>query len=81
MPTLRADKPVVGTGMERNVARDSGVCVVANRGGVIDQVDAARIVVRVNDDEVQPGEAGVVFTTSPNTHALTKIPVLISVLW
>ena len=59
VPTLVADKPVVGTGMERNVASDSGVCVVANRGGIVDQVDAARIVVRVNDDEVQPGEAGV----------------------
>ncbi|OED41544.1 DNA-directed RNA polymerase subunit beta [Endozoicomonas sp. (ex Bugula neritina AB1)] len=59
VPTLVADKPVVGTGMERNVASDSGVCVVARRGGSVDQVDAARIVVRVNDDEVNPGEAGV----------------------
>ncbi|MBY4676875.1 DNA-directed RNA polymerase subunit beta [Marinobacterium arenosum] len=59
VPTLRADKPLVGTGMERNVARDSGVCVVANRGGVIESVDAARIVVRVNDDELVAGEAGV----------------------
>ena len=59
VPTLVADKPVVGTGMERNVASDSGVCVVARRGGLVDQVDAARIVIRVNDDEVQPGEAGV----------------------
>ena len=53
VPTLRADKPLVGTGMERNVARDSGVCVVARRGGVIDSVDATRIVVRVADDEVE----------------------------
>ena len=59
VPTLRAQKPLVGTGMERNVARDSGVCVVAKRGGVIDSVDAGRIVVRVNDDEVVAGEAGV----------------------
>ena len=59
VPTLRADKPLVGTGMERNVARDSGVCVVARRGGVIDTVDASRIVVRVSDDEVETGEAGV----------------------
>jgi DNA-directed RNA polymerase subunit beta len=51
VPTLRAEKPLVGTGMERVVARDSGVCVVARRGGVIESVDAARIVVRVNDDE------------------------------
>ncbi|MCF7203863.1 DNA-directed RNA polymerase subunit beta [Pseudomonas oligotrophica] len=59
VPTLRSDKPLVGTGMERNVARDSGVCVVARRGGVIDSVDASRIVVRVRDDEVETGEAGV----------------------
>ncbi|TGG90161.1 DNA-directed RNA polymerase subunit beta [Natronospirillum operosum] len=59
VPTLRADKPVVGTGIERAVARDSGVCAVASRGGVIEAVDAKRIVVRVNDDEVQGSEAGV----------------------
>ena len=59
VPTLRAEKPLVGTGMERNVASDSGVCVTARRGGVIDSVDASRIVVRVNDDEVEAGEAGV----------------------
>ncbi|AKX47094.1 DNA-directed RNA polymerase subunit beta [Thiopseudomonas alkaliphila] len=59
VPTLRADKPLVGTGMERNVARDSGVCEVARRGGVIESVDASRIVVRVNNDEVEAGEAGV----------------------
>ena len=59
VPTLRADKPLVGTGMERNVASDSGVCAVARRGGVIDRVDAARIVVKVNDDELTGGEAGV----------------------
>ena len=59
VPTLKAQKPLVGTGMERNVARDSGVCVVATRGGEIESVDAGRIVVRVNDDEVVAGEAGV----------------------
>ncbi|RUQ80618.1 DNA-directed RNA polymerase subunit beta [Legionella septentrionalis] len=59
VPTLRAEKPLVGTGMERTVASDSGVCVVAKRGGVIDLVDAARIVVRVNDDETSAGETGV----------------------
>lgn len=59
VPTLLADKPLVGTGMERYVARDSGVCVVATRGGVIDSVDASSIVVRVADDEVETGEAGV----------------------
>ncbi|MDO4426631.1 MAG: DNA-directed RNA polymerase subunit beta [Moraxella sp.] len=59
VPTLRSDKPLVGTGMERHVARDSGVCVVAKRGGVIEEVDASRIVVRVNDDEMTAGEAGI----------------------
>ncbi|KXU36114.1 DNA-directed RNA polymerase subunit beta [Ventosimonas gracilis] len=59
VPTLRADKPLVGTGMERNVARDSGVCVVARRGGIIDSVDASRVVVRVSDAEMQSDEAGV----------------------
>ncbi|HEY5717154.1 MAG TPA: DNA-directed RNA polymerase subunit beta [Motiliproteus sp.] len=59
VPTLKSQKPLVGTGMERNVARDSGVCVVARRGGEIESVDAGRIVVRVNDDEVVAGEAGV----------------------
>src|SRR5690625_2487176 len=42
VPTLRAEKPLVGTGVERAVARDSGVCVVARRGGVVDTVDSAR---------------------------------------
>jgi DNA-directed RNA polymerase subunit beta len=59
VPTLRADKPLVGTGMERSVARDSGVCVMAKRGGVIDYVDAARIVIRVDESEMVAGEAGV----------------------
>ncbi len=59
VPTLRADKPLVGTGMERIVARDSGVCVIARRGGLVDSVDAGRIVVRVNDAETETGEPGV----------------------
>ena len=59
VPTLRADKPLVGTGMERSVATDSGVTVVAKRGGIVDSVDAGRIVVRVNDDETIAGEPGV----------------------
>ncbi len=59
VPTLISEKPLVGTGMESVVARDSGVCVVAKHGGVIDYVDASRIVLRVNADESQQGEAGV----------------------
>ena len=59
VPTLRSEKPLVGTGIERKVAIDSGVTVVARRGGVVDSVDAGRIVVRVNDDETEAGEPGV----------------------
>jgi len=59
VPTLRSEKPLVGTGMERTVARDSGVCVVARRGGVVETVDAGRIVIRVNNAETESGEAGV----------------------
>ena len=59
VPTLRAEKPLVGTGMELIVATDSGVTAVAKRGGVIDQVDAGRIVVRVNEKEVPVDDPGV----------------------
>jgi DNA-directed RNA polymerase subunit beta len=59
VPTLRTEKPLVGTGMERTVAIDSGVTVVSRRGGVVDSVDAGRIVVRVNDNETEAGEPGV----------------------
>jgi DNA-directed RNA polymerase subunit beta len=59
VPTLKAEKPLVGTGMERVVATDSGVTAVAKRGGVVDQVDAGRIVVRANEEEVPAGDPGV----------------------
>lgn len=59
VPTLRADKPLVGTGMERVVAQDSGVMVTAKRGGEVDSIDASRIVIRVNDDETEDNESGV----------------------
>ena len=59
VPTLRTEAPLVGTGMERPVAIDSGVTVVARRGGVVDSVDASRIVVRVNDAETTSAEPGV----------------------
>ena len=59
VPTLRAEAPLVGTGIERAVAVDSGVTVVARRGGIVDSVDASRIVVRVNDDETTAAEPGV----------------------
>ncbi|MEH6469189.1 MAG: DNA-directed RNA polymerase subunit beta, partial [Porticoccus sp.] len=59
VPTLKAEKPLVGTGFERYVATDSGVCVVARRGGVIESVDSSRVVVRASDAEVETGDAGV----------------------
>ena len=59
VPTLRVDKPLVGTGMERVVATDSGVTTVALRGGVVDQVDSGRIVVRANEEEVGEDDPGV----------------------
>ncbi len=66
VPCLRPDKPVVGTGVERTAAVDSGTVVKALRGGVVDYVDASRIVVRVNDDETAAGEVGV------DIYTLTK---------
>jgi DNA-directed RNA polymerase subunit beta len=59
VPCLRPEKALVGTGIERTVAVDSGTAVQAVRGGVVDYVDASRIVVRVNDDETVPGDVGV----------------------
>lgn len=82
VPTLRSEKPLVGTGIERAVAADSGVCVVAARGGVIDSVDASRIVVKVNDDETLAGEAGVdiynltKYTRSNQNTCINQRPVV-----
>ncbi len=58
VPLLQADAPFVGTGIEEVVARDSGAAIMARRGGVIDQVDAQRIVVRATED-LDPGDPGV----------------------
>ncbi len=66
VPCLRPDKPLVGTGVERTAAVDSGTVVKARRGGVVDYVDASRIVVRVNDEETAAGEVGV------DIYTLTK---------
>ena len=70
VPTLRSQTPLVGTGIERAVARDSGVIVTAKRGGVIDQVDAGRIVVRVNEGEIGEHDAGVdIYTLTKYTRS------------
>ncbi len=66
VPTLKSEKPLVGTGMERTVAVDSGVAIVAKRGGIVDLVDGSRIVIRVNDEETMAGETGV------DIYTLTK---------
>ena len=66
VPTLRAQTPLVGTGAERAVAIDSGAAVVAERGGLVDDVDAGRIVVRVGDKETSADESGV------DIYSLTK---------
>jgi len=58
VPLVRAEAPFVGTGMEATVARDSGAAIAARRTGIVDQVDAARIVVRATED-VEAGKSGV----------------------
>ncbi|ANZ22289.1 DNA-directed RNA polymerase subunit beta [Buchnera aphidicola (Diuraphis noxia)] len=59
VPTLKTDKPLIGTGMERAVAVDSGVTIVAKRSGFIQYVDASRIIVKVNEEEMYSEEAGI----------------------
>ena len=82
VPTIRTETPLVGTGIERHVARDSGVCMIAERGGVVDSVDAARVVVRVDDDEMKAGEAGVdiynltKFTRSNQNTCINQRPLV-----
>ncbi len=82
VPCLRPEKPLVGTGIERTVAVDSGTAVQARRGGVVDYVDASRIVVRVNDEETVAGEVGVdiynlvKYTRSNQNTNINQRPVL-----
>ncbi len=59
VPCLRPEKPFVGTGIERTAAVDSGTVVTAHRGGIVDYIDAGRIVIRVHDEEALEGEVGV----------------------
>jgi DNA-directed RNA polymerase subunit beta len=82
VPTLRPEKPLVGTGLERKVAIDSGVTVVARRGGIIDSVDASRIVIRVNENETGTDETGVdiynliKFTRSNQNTCINQRPLV-----
>jgi len=84
VPTLRSETPLVGTGMERAVAIDSGVTVVSKRGGIVDSVDASRIVVRVHDAETSAGESGVdiynltKYTRSNQNTCINQRPLVIS---
>ena len=83
VPCLRPEKPVVGTGIERTVAVDSKTTVQARRGGVVDYVDANRVVIRVNDEESVAGETGVdiynlqKFTRSNQSTNINQRPIVV----
>ena len=83
VPCLRPEKPVVGTGIERTVAVDSKTAVQARRGGVVDYVDANRVVIRVNDEESIAGETGVdiynlqKFTRSNQSTNINQRPIVV----
>jgi len=84
VPTLRSQKPLVGTGIERALARDSGVTVNARRGGVVEQIDAGRIVVKVNENEISgETDAGVdiyslvKYTRSNQNTCINQRPLVI----
>lgn len=70
VPTLKTEKPLVGTGIEHLVAKDSGVTVVAKRSGIVDYVDASRIVVRAGDEEEAADES--IGSTGVDIYGLTK---------
>lgn len=82
VPTLRPEKPLVGTGIERMVASDSGATVVAKRGGIVDSVDASRIVVRVKDEDNRSDDVGVdiynltKFTRSNQNTCINQRPLV-----
>lgn len=82
VPTLRPEKPLVGTGIERLVASDSGATVVAKRGGIVDSVDASRIVVRVKDEDNSANDVGVdiynltKFTRSNQNTCINQRPLV-----
>ena len=81
VPLLQTQAPLVGTGMESIVARDSGATITAKRGGVVDQIDAMRIVIRVNENEAQ-GDTGVdiytlqKFERSNQSTCITQRPLV-----
>ena len=82
VPLVRADAPFVGTGMEAVVARDSGAAIAARRAGIVDQVDATRIVIRASDEETDPTKPGVdiyrlqKFQRSNQSTCITQRPLV-----
>ena len=82
VPCIKSEKAIVGTGIERTVAMDSGATVVASRSGIIDYVDSSRIVVKVNDDEISSDSLGVdiynvvKYTRSNQNTNISQTPIV-----
>ncbi len=82
VPLLQPEAPIVGTGMEGRVARDSGATIVARRAGIVDQVDATRIVIRARENDVETGSPGVdiysllKFQRSNQNTSITQRPLV-----
>ena len=80
VPLLRAEAPLVGTGIEEKVAIDSGAAIQAKRAGIIDQVDAQRIVIRATSD-LELGDAVWTSTVCASSSVPTRTPASTSVRW
>lgn len=82
VPVINSEKPLVGTGIERTVAIDSGVTVIAKRGGIVDKSDSSRIIIKSNIDEIKKGETGVdiynliKFTRSNYNTCINQKPIV-----
>ncbi|QCI27039.1 DNA-directed RNA polymerase subunit beta [Buchnera aphidicola] len=80
IPIMKSEKPLVGTGMERAVAVDSGVTVIAKRDGIIQYIDSSRIIVKVNKNQITPDEAGIdiynliKYTRSNQNTCINQVP-------
>lgn len=82
VPLIKSEKPLVGTGIERMVAKDSGVTVIARRGGIVDSVDAGRVVIRASEEETDSNETGVdiynliKYTRSNHNTCVNQVPLV-----
>ncbi|WP_367677317.1 DNA-directed RNA polymerase subunit beta [Buchnera aphidicola] len=82
IPTMRAEKPLVGTGIERSVAVDSGVTAVAKRSGIVKYVDSSRIIIKVDENNITPEEAGIdiynliKYTRSNQNTCINQVPCI-----